>query len=98
MSNQNCKQRPILFPPDGLIGVGLGYIGLCRDGKPVWTEMGMEEGETRLMTREMAEKFASADPNHDWRIVLNSSFSRHVYQRNVAGQWVLIEQEDWFLL
>ena len=85
-----------MFPPSGLIAVGFGYAALHCDGRPVYTENQDASGDDGLMTGSQAEAIAAADPDHDWRIVLEAPLSSHTYQRHGAGQWALVEQGDGF--
>jgi len=88
----NCGPRPSHFPSDGLIAVGFGYAALHRDGEPVYTEPSGDD----YMTGAQAEAMAAADPDHDWRIVLQGPLSGRTYQRHDAGQWALVEQDMGF--
>ncbi len=45
---------------------------------------------------ELEAAWAAADPDHDWRIVLNGPLSGRTYQRHAAGEWALIEQNQGF--
>ena len=92
----NCGPRPSFFPPDGAIGVGFGYAGLHRDGEPVWREPNHDYDEGVLLTGAQAEAMAAADPNHDWRIVMDGPLSGRTYQRHAAGKWALIDQNQGF--
>ena len=97
----NCGPRPSFFPAEGVIAVGFGYAGLHRDGVPVWTEGPDydEHGEPiegEYMTGAQAEAMAVADPDHDWRIVMDGPLSGRTYQRHAAGEWALIEQNQGF--
>lgn len=89
----NCGTRPSLFPTTGVIAVGFGYAALHRDGVPVWVE---SNDDDELLTCEQAEVMAYADPEHDWRIVLEGAMSGRTYQRHGDGEWVLIEQNQGF--
>lgn len=92
----NCEPRPSFFQPDWVIGVGFGYAGLHRDGEPVWTEPNEPESDDEYMTGAKAEELAAADPDHDWRIVMDGPLSGRTYQRHAAGEWALIEQNQGF--
>ena len=91
----NCGPRPSYFPADGIIAVGFGYAGLTRDGHEVWGETEATE-EADYMTGAKAEEMAAADPDHDWRIVLEGPLSGRTYQRHGAEQWALVEQNMGF--
>lgn len=86
----NCGPRPSFFTPTMRIAVGFGVAKLERDGETVWTESGEDFDE--CMSGEQAEAIASADPDHDWRIVLDAPLSNRTHQRHGPGEWVLIEQ------
>jgi len=88
----NCGPRPSYFPADADIAVGFGYAALHRDEEPVYTEPSEPETEDAYMTGAQAEAVAAADPDHDWRIVLESPLSSRTYQRHGAGEWALVEQ------
>jgi hypothetical protein len=90
-----CGPRPSYFPADGIIAVGFGYAGLTRDGHEVWSETGATEDD-EYMTGAGAEELAAADPDHDWRIVLEGPLSGRTYQRHDAGQWALVKQNTGF--
>ena len=92
----NCGPRPSFFPPTGVIAVGFGYAGLHRDGERLYTEPDEAESEDEYMPGAKAEELAAADPDHDWRIVLESPLSGRTYQRHGAGEWALIEQNQGF--
>jgi hypothetical protein len=92
----NCGPRPSFFPADALIAVGFGYAALHRDGETVYTEPNEPENEESYMTGAQAEAMAAADPDHDWRIVLDGPLSGRTYQRHDAGQWALVEQNMGF--
>jgi len=89
----NCGPRPSIFPMDGYVAVGFGYAGIHRDGDVVWQEQNNSED---WMTGEKAEAMAAADPDHDWRIVLDGPLSGRTYQRHAPGEWALIEQNMGF--
>jgi hypothetical protein len=88
----NCGPRPSFFPAGGLIAVGFGYAALHRDGEPVYTEPNEPESDDAYMTGAQAEAMAAADPDHDWRIVLEAPLSSRTYQRHGSDQWALVEQ------
>lgn len=103
----NCEAAgaiPITFPPDGLIAVGFGSATCTKDGQLVLEEPQLSydddgepiEEEQDYPTGADAEKLAAADPDHDWRISLYGPMSGRVYQRQGAGNWVLVEQDEGF--
>lgn len=91
-----CGPRPDRFPPNAIIGVGFGYAALICDGIPVWVEPNEVESDDDYMTGAKAEAMAAADPDHDWRIILDGPLSGRTYQRHAPGEWVLIRQDMGF--
>ena len=71
-----CGPRPSFFPPDGIIAVGFGFAALLRDGQPVYTEQCDPDEDVEDMTGAKAEELAAADPDHDWRIVMEALHAR----------------------
>lgn len=103
----NCEvagAKPLTFPPEGLIAVGFGFAACLKDGIPVLEEPQLsydDEGEPvdeelEYFTGADAENLAAADPDHDWRIQLEGPMSGRTYQRQGAGNWVLVEQNEGF--
>lgn len=92
----NCGPRPSFFPADAVIAVGFGYAALHKDGEPVYTEPSGDYDEDKLMSGAEAEALAAAEPDHDWRIVLEGPLSGRTYQRHAANEWALIEQNQGF--
>lgn len=95
---------PITFPPEGLIAVGFGMAACLRDGRPVLEEPQERydddgepiDEELEYPTGADAEALALADPDHDWRIQIEGPLSGRTYQRQGAGNWVLVEQNEGF--
>jgi hypothetical protein len=92
----NCGPRPSFFPADGVIAVGFGYAGLLRDGQSVYDEPSDAKSDDEYMTGAQAETMAAADPDHDWRIVLEGPLSGRTYQRHGPNAWALVEQNMGF--
>lgn len=88
----NCGPRPNLFPADGVVSVGFGYAAVTKDGEPV-LEDSLDADD---ITGAQAEALAAADPDHDWRIVLEGPLSGRTYQRHGTGEWALVEQNQGF--
>ncbi len=99
------------FPMDGWIAVGFGYAACTRDGREVLSEPQVQilydENDEMLPEDQQppepdcptgadAEKLAAADPEHDWRIILEGALSGRTYQRHGPEQWVLVEQNEGF--
>lgn len=94
--------KPLTFPPDGVIAVGFGMAAYLKDGRPVLEEPQLRfddkdepiDEELDYPTGADAEALAAADPDHDWRIQLEGPMSGRTYQRQGAGNWVLVEQNE----
>jgi hypothetical protein len=78
------------LPPEAVIGVGIGYAALTRDGRPVYEENGRLPRE--LMTVAQAEELACREPARDWRIHLVAQLENRHYRRTGAGLWELYER------
>lgn len=76
--------------PDALIGVGIGYAALTRDGETVYEEDGKQQRDS--MTVAQAERLARREPERDWRIHLVAQLENRHYRREGAGLWVLYER------
>jgi hypothetical protein len=76
--------------PDALIGVGIGYAALTRDGETVYEEGGGQQRD--MMTVAQAERLAKREPERDWRIHLVAQLEDRHYRREGAGVWVLYER------
>ena len=67
---------------------------LVKDGEIVWMEHNHEWDE--CMTVAQAEELAAADPDHDWRIVLDGPLQGLTYQRHGQMRWVLVAKNQGF--
>ena len=76
--------------PDALIGVGIGYAALTRNGQAIYEESGKRQCE--LMTVAQAEELAQREPACDWRIHLVAQLENRHYRREGARMWVLYER------
>lgn len=76
--------------PDAVIGVGLGYAALTRDGREVYEEDGRQYRD--LMTVAQAEELARKEPTRDWRIHLVAQLENRHYRREGERLWVLYER------
>ena len=92
----NCGPRPSLFPADGLIAVGFGFTGLMKGGECVYDEPHNAKSDDDYMTGAQAETLAAADPDHDWKIVIDGPLSGRTYQRHGPNEWALVEQNHGF--
>jgi hypothetical protein len=68
------------------LDVGFGMVTVSRDGEWVWS------GDDEHVWLRRFERRAAADPDHDWRVVFDSALHSETYQRQGAGEWVLVEQ------
>lgn len=85
-----CGPQPVIIPLEAVIAVGFGAAGVTRDGSGVWSECDAVDG--LLWEVHDAKDEALKDPDHDWRIFFHGPLSEAEYQRNAAGQWVLIKK------
>jgi hypothetical protein len=85
-----------LFPANGLIAVGFGCAMVTKDGRPVYEEPHIDDENGVEWTGAEAEAAAAKEPDHDWRIVLQSPLSGREYQRHAANRWVLVHQDEGF--
>jgi hypothetical protein len=74
--------------PEAVIGVGIGYAALTRDGETVYEEDRAHD----LMTVAQAERLAQREPDHDWRIHLVAQLEDRHYRRERPGRWVIYER------
>jgi hypothetical protein len=72
---------------ESVIGVGLGYAALTRDGMPVYEQDEREFDD--LMTVGQAEALARMDSARDWRIHLVGLLDDRHYKRVGIGRWRL---------
>ena len=83
----NCPPVENVAPMDMLIAVGFGYAGVIKDNKEVFTE----QNDDDYHELQEFEAMALADPDHDWRVILDAPLRSRTYQRHETGKWVLIE-------
>ncbi len=91
----NCPPIPTQAPMHKLICVGFGCAELQRDGQCVLDGEALSH-EDRPPTFADAEILAVADPDHDWRVVLQGPLHGETYQRQGVEMWVLIERNAGF--
>lgn len=91
---RGCAHNPVYdeAPPYMLIAVGFGDARVTKDGETVY-KAPIEDGW--IWDTEEAEKLASADPDHDWRIVLYAPLYGRTFQRQ-DGHWLLIAENEGF--
>ena len=90
-----CGDTHTALPEDFRIAVGFGDARLTCNGKTVWQEESGMDREDCLTVHE-AELLAAARDRMDWRIVLYGPLRGRTYQRQGAGNWVLVEQNEGF--
>jgi hypothetical protein len=73
------------LPLESVIGVGLGYASLTRDGLPLYEQDEREFDD--MMTVTQAEQLAHMDPGRDWRIHLVALLDDRHYRRVGEGRW-----------
>jgi len=76
------------------IAVGFGEAHLSRDDHLIYREPQSDEGD--YWTVQQAEDVAVADPDHDWRIVLDGPLHGETYQRQGPDRWVLVDRNEGF--
>jgi len=96
--NNPCLNCPPIEPTldmDRTIAVGFGAAFVAKDHETVFVETPDTEFED-CWTVAMAEAAAAADPDHDWRIVMDGPMHGETYQRQGEGRWVLVEANGGF--
>ena len=68
---------------------GFGVAVIERDGVPFHD--GSNDTPRAAKRLHEIERLASADPDHDWRFVLDLPLRSAVYQRQGPAEWVLVE-------
>jgi len=86
----NCPPVERTAPMDMMIAVGFGVAQVTRDPELVWSEPRDPQSWDELWTTADAERAAAADPDHDWRILLDAPLRMREYQRHGPGEWVLV--------
>lgn len=85
-----CADGEDLLPLDAVLGVGIGYAALTRDGAPMYEQDDTEFDS--LMTVAEAEAMASRAAGHDWRIHLVGLLEDRHYRREGPGRWTLYKR------
>ncbi len=76
-----------------IVAVGFGDAHCSRDGVVIWYE---KPNARRFARVRRFEKMASADPDHDWRIVTDGPLHGETYQRHGPKAWVLVRKNGGF--
>jgi hypothetical protein len=79
-----------------VIAVGFGSANVTKDGECVYDENQAMHFRQNLWTGADAEKAASADPDHDWRIRKIAPLYEAEYQRQGEKHWVLVSKGEGF--
>lgn len=90
----NCSLASRTIKMNRKIGVGFGFAGITKDGEIVWCEH--NENWNELPTLMRFENMARRNPDHDWRVVLDSPLHGETFQRHNKNAWVLIESNAGF--
>ena len=90
----NCPHIDTVADMGKLIAVGFGSAMVTRDGEMILD--GENPPTDDFVTFQDAEDLAIADPDHDWRVVLNGPLHGETYQRHEPGKWCIIERNDGF--
>jgi hypothetical protein len=95
----HCPPIPTQARMDKIICVGFGNAEVTCDGRVVI------DGERAFQTAQSeddlprfrdAEALAVADPDHDWRVILNGPLHGETYQRQGPEVWICIERNEGF--
>lgn len=94
-----CLHCPPILPTIGMdrvIAVGFGAAYVSRDGESLYDEAEVEDSGKEHWEVRDAERLATKDPEHDWRIVMHGPMHGETYQRQGPGSWVLVEKNEGF--
>lgn len=89
----NCPPIERIAPLDMIIAVGLGVARVTRGRRVIFSEGANDENDHYLSE---FEEMAKADPDHDWRVLLDAPLRSREYQRQGEGKWVLIKSGPGF--
>lgn len=89
----NCPDPPESLPLDAYIAVGFGTAIVTKDGVQIFDGERPDDDEYHRLGE--FEAIASADPDHDWRVVLHGPMHGETYQRQ-DGQWICVERNEGF--
>ena len=91
-----ASTSPRVAGPDTAVAIGFGVAQIQKDGQIIFDEMIAEKsGDEENHYLSEFELLATADPDHDWRLILYGPLNGRVYQRQ-EGQWVLVESNRGF--
>ena len=91
-----CSTACRIAHPEMEIAVGFGAAFLTRGDEVLYSE----SQNNPVWTVADAERLASADPDHDWRITKDGPLHGETFQRHMtgeyAGKWVCVESNQGF--
>ena len=90
-----CGPTPTTCPLDAKLTVGFGSCTVTCDDDAVYDAQPNVSWERAPRLRKY-EKLARRDPDHDWRVEFYKPLSEEEYQRQGAGQWVLVRKGEGF--
>jgi hypothetical protein len=91
----NCSPVTTLAGMDLHVAVGFGMAAVTKDGRCVYSEEPDADYED-IPTLQTFEDMARADPDHDWRLILEAPLRSREYQRHRDDEWVLIASGQGF--
>lgn len=93
----NCSTRYTTAPMEMMIAVGFGDARVTKNGETVYNENeSCRDNWDNAWRVKDAENAALDDSDNDWRIVMYGPMHGETYQRQNAGEWVLVEKNNGF--
>jgi hypothetical protein len=83
----HCPPTQTVASMEMVVAVGFGIAQVTKGEELIYSE-GFEEEEFRTLAE--FEGMAAADPDHDWRVLLEGPLRSREYQRHGPGEWVLV--------
>lgn len=90
----NCPPIPSVASMDKIVAVGFGTAEVRKNGAMVID--GERPPNDEWVTFADAEALAVAEPEEDWRVVLDGPLHGETYQRQGLGNWVLVKRNQGF--
>ncbi len=90
----NCSTATIEADMDMVIAVGFGSAVATKDGKIVYDEQQVRDGN--YLTVGDIELLAKEEPDCDWRIQKLGPMRGEIFQRQGDEKWVCIESNQGF--
>lgn len=91
----HCTPVERIAPMDMVVMVGFGLALIEKDCEIVYDESNYS-AQDAFPTLAVFEEIAAADPDYDWRCVMDAPLRGREYQRQGAGKWVLIRSDQGF--